>query len=91
MPIQKTREELATEPITPTGLICPKDPDRASTDPKRPPTHLALDVLEVRVDQSPQLTREQLVAGVKRKPTEAEVECRTCGHKWTVKPWPPRP
>lgn len=76
MPVQ---EKGTPTTIDPKGLICPKDPNRDSTDPANPPTHLSSEVLKVEVvnEKKPNIRR-------------AELRCNTCQHEWTVNPYPPR-
>jgi hypothetical protein len=79
---------MATETkrrVTPTGIICPKDPKRESDDPDDPPTHTQLEVLEVDDHGS------KTAAEAAKKRT-ARLRCLTpgCEHEFQVKPWPPK-
>jgi hypothetical protein len=76
MPVQERGEPTT---IDPTGIICPKDPNRSSDDPKRPPTHLSAEILKIEVinEKKPNLRR-------------ATFKCNTCGEEWVVNPYPPR-
>lgn len=76
-------ENLRPKEVIPTGLICPKDPKRTSTDPNDPPTHLHVEVLEVDV-------HDAKTAQEAAKKRTAKLRCVTCEHEWTVKPWPPQ-
>jgi hypothetical protein len=90
--VQPTKAEIEAIPLDPSkfGLVCPKDPNRKSTDPKAPPTHLSADVAKLDMDERPAFTAAEIAAGKKRHPTTAHLVCNTCGNEWTVTPWPPR-
>jgi hypothetical protein len=92
MPVEKTLEERKAEPLDPKtfGMICPKDPNRDSVDPAKPPTHLACEVTKLEIDDRPMFSPQEVAAGKKRRPTVAHLLCNTCGHEFTVKPWPYR-
>lgn len=76
MPVQERGEPKT---IDQRGLICPKDPNRDSTDPEHPATHLSCEILEVTV-----------VDPKKPNTRKAVLKCNTCDHQWTVNPYPPR-
>jgi hypothetical protein len=83
--VAETSIEKKRPRVKPTGIICPRDPKRASDDPDDPPTHLALDVLKIDLDERP------FKPGEKRRPSTAHLRCQTCGHEFTLSPWPPAP
>lgn len=92
MAVQETAKEREAKPLDPAtfGLVCPKDPNRASVDPRNPPTHLQCEVQKLEIDERPQFTAQEIASGKKRKPTVAHLSCNTCQAEFTVTPWPYR-
>lgn len=75
-----TEQAKKTAAIQPTGLICPRDPNRGSTDLANPPTHLSSSVGNV-------YTPDEKNAPNRKR---ADIVCNTCGAQWTVD-WPIQP
>ncbi len=89
-------ERTARKPIriTPSGLVCPKDPDKdvQSVDGEGGPTHLAADVLKIETPDEKKPYRKRALLrcrAIVGKATDTEPAGKTCGHEWQVD-WPPR-
>lgn len=91
--IERVRERKVVR-ISPSGLVCPKDPnkDEDSVDGEGGPTHLQADVLKIETpdEKKPYRKRATLrCRAIVGKPTDDEPAGKTCGNTWQVD-WPPR-